>query len=66
MKEWALKWLINFNPPKTEVVLVPNIFYKYDRRLTYDDAVLNIVEIHKYLGIYLSADNWWTKHIDSI
>ena len=57
MKEWALKWLINFNPPKTEVVLVPNIFHNYYLRLTYDDAGLNIVEIHKYLGIYLSANN---------
>ena len=66
LKEWALKWLINFNPAKTEVILVSNIFHDYDLRLTYDDAVLNIVETHKHLGIYLSANNKWTKHIDSI
>ena len=66
MKEWALKWLINFNPAKTEVILVSYIFHDYDLRLTYDDAVLNIVETHKHLGIYLSANNKWTKHIDSI
>ena len=66
LKEWALKWLINFNPAKTEVILVSNIFHDYDLRLTNDDAVLNIVETHKYLGIYLSANNKWTKHIDSI
>ena len=66
MKEWALKWLINFKPAKTEDVLVSNIFHDYDLLLTYDDAVLNVVEIHKNLGIYLSANNKWTKHIDSI
>ena len=34
LKEWALKWLINFNPAKTEVMLVSNIFHDYDLRLT--------------------------------
>ena len=66
LKEWALKWLINFNPAKTEVAEATNIFHDYDLRLTYDDAVLNIVETHKHLGIHLSANNKWTKHIDSI
>ena len=66
MKEWALKWLVNFNPAKIEVILVSNIFHDYDLRLTYDDAVLNNVETHKHLGIYLSANNNWNMHIDSI
>ena len=66
LKEWALKWLINFNPTKTEVVLFSYTFHDYDLRLTYDDPVLNVVEIHKHLSIYLSANNKWTKHIDSI
>ena len=66
MKGWALKWLINFNPAKKEVVNVSNIFHDYDLRLTYDDAVLNNVEIHKHLGIYLSASNIRTNYIDSI
>ena len=66
MKGWALKWLLNFNPAKTDVVLVSDIFHDYDLRLTYDDAVLNIVETHKHLGIYLSGNNKWTKHIDSV
>ena len=54
MKELALKWLINFKSSKTEDVVVSNIFHDYDLRLTYDDAVLNVVEIHKHLGGYLS------------
>ena len=66
LEEWALKWLINFNPAKTEAILVSNIYHDYDLRLTYDDAVLNIVETHKHLGIYLSANNKRIKHIDSI
>ena len=49
-----------------EVVLVSKTFHDYDLRLTYDDTVLNIVENHKHLGIYLSASIKWTKHIESI
>ena len=40
---------------KTEVVLVLYIFHDYDLNMIYDDTVLNIVKIHKHLGIYLSA-----------
>ena len=66
LKEWATKWLISFSPAKTEVVLVSNIFHDYDLHLIYDDTALNIVEIHKHLGIHLSANNRWTNHIDFI
>ena len=66
MKECTQKWLINYNPAKTEVVLVSNIFHDYELRLTYDNAVLNIVEIHKHFGIYILANKKWIKHIDSI
>ena len=45
-------------------MLIFNIFHDDILHLHYDDSPLNIVE--KHLGIYLSADNKWTKHIDSI
>ena len=66
LKVWANKWLIMFNPLKTEVMLISNIFHDYDLRLTYDNTRLNIVETHKHLGIHLSSNNKWTKHIDSV
>ena len=66
LKVWANKWLIMFNPLKTEVMLISNIFHDYDLRLTYDNTMLNIVETHKHLGIHLSSNNKWTKHIDSV
>ena len=31
-----------------------------------DDTVLEIVDIHKQLGVILSFNNKWTTHIDSI
>ena len=44
-----------FYPMETEVVLVSYIFHDYDLNMIYEDTVLNIVKIHKHLGIYLSA-----------
>ena len=64
--EWAKKWLILFNPLKTEVMLISNIFSDNNIELIMDNTVLKIVEIHKHLGVYLSSNNKWSKHIDSI
>ena len=30
------------------------------------NKLLKIVEIHKHLGVFLSSNNKWSKHIDSI
>ena len=66
LKEWADKWRILFNPLKTEFMLISNIFQDYDLRLLYENAPLINVDSHKHLGIHLSSNNKWTKHIDSI
>ena len=66
LNEWAKKWLILFNPLKTEVMLILNIFSDNNVELIMDNTVLKIVEIHKHLGVYLSSNNKWSKHIDSI
>ena len=66
LSEWARKWLILFNPVKTEVMLISNIFNETDLQLMMDGTILKIVEIHKHLGVYLSSNNKWSKHIDSI
>ena len=31
-----------------------------------DNTVLQIVDTHKHLGVFLSSNNKWTSHIDSI
>ena len=66
LSEWARKWLILFNPTKTEVMLISNIFYDDTLNLVMDGTILKLVEIHKHLGVILSSNNKWSKHIDSI
>ena len=35
-------------------------------RFIMDGTILKIVETHKHLGVHLSSNNKWSKHIDSI
>ena len=66
LSAWAKKWLITFNPQKTEVMLISNTFIDQNFELVMDDTALEIVDIHKHLGVILSSNNRWTTHIDSI
>ena len=66
LKEWAKKWLIKFNPLKTEVMVISNNHKDYDIKLSYDENILKIVENHKHLGVTIPSNNKWSNHIDSI
>ena len=66
LSDWANKWLNIFNPPKTEVMLISNVFNDNNFELIMDGTILKIVETHKHLGVHLSSNNKWPKHIDSI
>ena len=64
--EWARRWLITFNPPKTEVLLISNTFIDFDMQLVMDNSVLKIVDMHKDLGVTLSSNKKWNKHRELI
>ena len=66
LSDWAKKWLIIFNPPKTEVMLISYVFNDNNFELIMDGRILKIVETHKHLGVHLSSNNKWSKHINSI
>ena len=55
-----------FQPPKTEAMLISNVFNDHNLELIIDGTILKIFETHKHLGVHLSSNNKWSKHIDSI
>ena len=59
-------WLIFFNPQNTDVMLISYVFNDNNFELIMDGTILKIVETHKHLGVHLSSNNKWPKHIDSI
>ena len=66
LSDWANRWLIAFNPLKTEVMLISNIHIEQTVELVMDNTELKVVDTHKHLGVLLSSNNKWTSHIDSI
>lgn len=64
---WAGKWLVKFNPAKNKSFVVTK---KTNKPVHPPIFMLNeqIKEVlcHKHLGIYLSTDCSWHKHIDYI
>ena len=59
-------WLVKFNPNKTEIMIF-NIRNQQDElSFDFDGIVLNSVNKHKHLGLIISSDCKWTKHIDNL
>ena len=65
--QWATKWLVTFNPSKSESVIFsrkrnktehPNIFM--------DRQPIQEVNSHKHLGIFFSSDCTWHEHLEYI
>ena len=64
---WAEKWLVKFNPSKSESLLVS----RKNNRNMHPPLIMNAVHInevqhHKHLGVILSNDGTWHEHINLI
>jgi hypothetical protein len=64
---WSTKWLVNFNPKKTETMTITRKINKpFHPPLIMNNTIINQVTEHKHLGLEISNDGSWQKHIDLI
>ena len=64
---WSTKWLVNFNPQKTETMTISRKLNKpHQPKLIMNNTIISTVTEHKHLGLQLSDDGNWNKHIDMI
>ena len=64
---WAKTWLVSFNPKKTRCLLISHKLNKpVHPPLIMDNQVITEVDSHKHLGVFLSNDCTWHKHIDYV
>ena len=64
---WAEKWLVKFNPAKSEAIVISRKTNKpYHPLLKMNDQPIKEVNSHKHLGIFFSNDGTWHEHIDYI
>lgn len=63
---WAKRWLINFNPAKTEAILFTLKQLDHTPNLIFNNVQIQFVEHHKHLGLTLSKNGQWHEHIQNI
>ena len=64
---WADKWLVRFNPSKSE----SRIIFRKRNKSTHPDlliynAVIPQVNLHKHLGVFISSNVSWDNHLENI
>ena len=63
ISEWARRWLVTFNPSKTESLLISRKTNSpYHPPISFNDQTISEVRTHKHLGIVFSSDCSWTSH----
>ena len=67
ISQWAASWLVHLNPAKKESLIFKRKLNKPVYPPLYmNDQQLIEIETHKQLGVHLSTDCTWHKHIDYI
>jgi hypothetical protein len=63
---WAKRWLVKFNPAKTESLYISNKPNRPLPPLHFAGEQVRDVTDHKHLGVVISRDLSWNKHIDDV
>jgi hypothetical protein len=64
---WAEKWLVKFNPDKTETMTISKKQTPINHpKLYMNNTEIRTVPSHKHLGVFLSKDGSWHDHIKYI
>ena len=65
--QWASKWLVTFNPAKTESLLFTRKQNRpYHPPVSMNHNVITEVTDHKHLGLTFTSDCTWHEHLDSV
>ena len=62
----AKQWLVKLNPENTEIVYFSTRPSPVDLYFSTDNIKIKLVDAHKHLGVTLSADGKWFKHINNV
>ena len=64
---WANKWLVSFNPNKTESVLLSRKINRQSHpATTMNNQIITEVENHKHLGVVFQSNCTWHEHLNMI
>ena len=68
VNSWAEKWMVNFNPQKTEAMFITR---KHDENIVKSNLYFQTEKIqdvtnHKHIGLIHSSDATWKTHLSNI
>jgi hypothetical protein len=66
MDIWSKKWLMSFNPEKTEIMIFSNRSVTENLVFSFNGKSVPITTSHKHLGVTFSNDAKWNDHVDNI
>ena len=66
LQQWADLWGMQFNPGKCTILTISHGTPKYQKFYTLCGQILQHTSEAKYLGVTLSSDLQWSKHIQDI
>ena len=67
IEDWAEKWLVTFQPPKTDsLVIIRKLNRPAHPTLYMQNHQINEVDTHKHLGLHFSNDGSWHEQIQYI
>ena len=64
LNDWATQWNMDFNPAKSELLIISNKKLKPKPRIVLKNSIVKQVTHHKHLDLYFSEDMKWSFHID--
>lgn len=66
LKEWSDRWMIKFNPNKTDIMVFNVRGTGCNFSFEFDQTTLPPVNLHKHLRVVFSSDCGWNTHIDKL
>ena len=67
INQWSERWLVKFNPDKTEIMTISKKLHKPHHPPVYmNNVTIKEVELHKHLGVTISEDGSLNAHINDI